>query len=108
MNLTYYKRRKMARKLDYDRLPTYDVWSFNKLMTEAKTASRYDGMIETVWMREALSAASLEKDPHKALDAYNIQAKEINAYFELVKTFRWYDEKEFWKGHQPRKCDVLD
>ena len=51
----------MARKLDYDRLPSYDVWDFSKLMSEAKTASRYDGMIATVWMREALSAASLEK-----------------------------------------------
>ena len=98
----------MARKIDYDRLPSYDVWSFSKLLSEAKAASRYDGMIATTWMKEAIGAASLEREPHKALDAYNKQAKEINAYFDLIKTLKWYDEKEFWKGHQPRKCEVLE
>tara|TARA_B100001057_G_C22507673_1_gene816583 strand:+ start:174 stop:470 length:297 start_codon:yes stop_codon:yes gene_type:complete len=98
----------MARKLDYSKLPAYDVWDFDKLLRTAKSASRYDGAITVTWMDEAVDSACLTKNPHKALDQYAKQAEEINTWFETIKSQRWYDEKVYWNGIQPRKCKTLE
>lgn len=72
----------------------YSVWSFGRLIREAENVARWNPWVAHAWMEEARNRLSLDVPYYSE---FNYTAERINAHWELLKKFPWFDEGEFWE-----------
>lgn len=89
-----------------DRHSGYSDWGIKRTLREAKNVSRWSPWHAHAWMDEARDALSLD---YPFYSEFNEAAEAINAYWLLMRRFRWYNETEFWKiDGEPQPLTLIE
>lgn len=83
----------------------YSAWSRSRTIDEAHNIARWNPWLAHDWMKEAIDGTSIAD--YDILEKHDRIATKINHLWRRRKSYRWYDEKEFWDGVPPKmisKC----
>jgi hypothetical protein len=71
----------------------YSDWGIKRTIREAENVARWNPWLAHAWMSEAKNQLSLDSPYYSEYDA---AVERINAYWDSIKSHRWYNEAEFW------------
>lgn len=71
----------------------YCDWGIKRTIREAENVARWNPWLAHAWMEEAHDRLSLDNPYYSE---YDEAVERINAYWVLMRRFRWFDETEFW------------
>ena len=72
----------------------YSVWPTRRTISEAENVARWNPWLAHAWMNEALDELSLERP---FFNEYDDAVARINARWQLLEQFHWFNVVEFWK-----------
>jgi hypothetical protein len=72
----------------------YAVWETRRTIREAENVARWNPWLAHAWMEEARDELSLDRPFFSEFDA---AVDRINARWQLLLRFHWFDSVEFWK-----------
>jgi len=85
----------------------YSDWSVRRTIWEAENIARWQPWLCHEWMEEAAARLDIQYAPFH--DEYDAAVKRINAMWKKNTSYRWYNEREFWKDgktyHQPKMLE---
>ena len=73
----------------------YSDWSVRRTIWEAENIARWKPWLAHEWMEEAAARLDIVYAPYH--DEYDKAVKRINAMWRSLRSYRWYNEREFWK-----------
>ena len=72
----------------------YSDWDIRRTIREAENVSRWNPWLAHAWMEEALNQLNLDKPFYRE---YDEAVARINARWRILRTFRWFNESQFWE-----------
>lgn len=81
----------------------YVDWDIRRTIREAENVARWNPWLAHAWMEEAHNQLSLDKPFFREFDE---AVERINARWRIMRTFRWFNETEFWELNGQQRSPI--